>query len=484
MQVQQRASHQLGDPPAAIGRERVAGTERPLEEPLDELDLGLADQRAEQSGQEVVAELLGVGVGEGDDVCVEYSQRPPHRVTLATGAAELGRELALLQHRQARLGRDPCAAVTRIGIDHEHLVEQARLAQARRPLGDRADRRGDLARRQHERDRCALGCQQALEGESIGAVGAPRAPGRAREILGEPARRAPVDARGGAHPDAAAAVDRDTAGFELVLQRLVLQRGPRRQPAAAAVGLGRQRQRCAAEPMVLGHGPGRSFGGHCAHALRAASLALGGRLGGERAALLGVKLDVTADRLRALLDEPQLRGQPVAGDDAVGVRARDQPLLMAKAEEPLAGDVHPASPRAPHALRRGQLDRVQAQRRLASGERLDSLGGRVAATVEHDDHLVALVPHLVLVRQCQQASLDPLRLVASGDDDHGAERRIWLAVEGRPDHDRISAHRRRSGRAGSPDGARRRRAIVPAGQPADRARRRRAAAPPSPCRAS
>ncbi len=72
--------------------------------------------------------------------------------------------------------------------------------------------------------------------------------------MGQPPRSAPVRAGRCPHPHPAAAVNSDAAGAELALERLVLEGGPHGQAAAAAIGLGCERQRRAAELMVLAAG--------------------------------------------------------------------------------------------------------------------------------------------------------------------------------------------------------------------------------------
>ena len=92
--------------------------------------------------------------------------------------------------------------------------------------------------------------------------------------------------------------------------------------------------------MVLGHLVRWILAKHRAHSLDDALFALDQRIGDQRAALTGIKLDMTADRLRSQSCELQLASQPVRGDHAVGVGTGDQATISAKAEQALAGKVH------------------------------------------------------------------------------------------------------------------------------------------------
>ena len=144
-------------------------------------------------------------------------------------------------------------------------------------------------------------------------------------------------------------MDRHAPRLQLTLERLVLQRGPHRQPSAASVGLGGQRQRGAAELVVLDRRRVRVLVDDRPHAHHAAAFAIDQRLCAERTALVGVELDQATDRARSARHQGELAGEPVIGDHAVGVGARNQATTLAEAEQPLASEVHAVTARAANA---------------------------------------------------------------------------------------------------------------------------------------
>ena len=95
----QRARHELGDATAA-GRLAV---ERPPVEALHEPDRRLGQQRAEETGHEVRAEVADVGVEPAEDVAVGASSDFHSRVALARSPAQLGQD----RRRRRRRGRRP-----------------------------------------------------------------------------------------------------------------------------------------------------------------------------------------------------------------------------------------------------------------------------------------------------------------------------------------------------------------------------------------
>ncbi len=149
------------DAPGALG---AVGAQRAAVEGLDERHARLAHQRAEQARREVRRERFGVGVQEADQLAVERRQRAPHRVALAEHRPVRGHQLGLLQHARAGALGDLGRAVRRGRVDHDDLVDRARLAQRHERRDDRPDRARALARRQADRHaRVALG-RDALGG--------------------------------------------------------------------------------------------------------------------------------------------------------------------------------------------------------------------------------------------------------------------------------------------------------------------------------
>ncbi len=106
--------------------------ERPAVEALHERHPRLAHQRAEQAGDEVLGEALGVGVHEAHELALEHRQRAPHRIPLAEHRPVGGHQLSLLQHDGALALGQGRGAVRRGGVDDDDLVDRSRLACSRR----------------------------------------------------------------------------------------------------------------------------------------------------------------------------------------------------------------------------------------------------------------------------------------------------------------------------------------------------------------
>ena len=409
-------------------------------------------------------EIGAVGVGEGDDVALDDAQRPPHRVALAArrGRARRGARSPAAPSRRARardlggaVGARPASTTT---------TSSSSPARARRERrgDDRADRRRHLARRQHQRDRRALGLEQALE-RVVARRGELR---RARQSAAarswaEAARGAAVRARRGAHPDAAAAVDRDPGVIERLGERLVLERGARRQPAAGVVGLDGQRQRGAAEVVVLERraAAARRAAPPCAawpsaRARRTAS--------GASASASSGSSSMSPPIARApARSERELRGQPVARRRRCrrrwwrsGRRARPSASRRSQAMSMPIWRARP-TPTAPGSSRRGRRRGLLARQRARRAPRVAST--QPSSTTSD---LVVVGGHVALAAQAAQAALDPLRLVARGDDHHRAQRGLagpapWRPVRARVAHDGGGAPAATArGRARSPRRAR------------------------------
>ena len=94
--VQEGPGGELCDPPAAVGKDRLADPERPPVEALHERDPRLAHEWSEQAGCEVSAEALGVGVEEADQLATQYGEGTPHRVAFAQDGPERGHQVLLV----------------------------------------------------------------------------------------------------------------------------------------------------------------------------------------------------------------------------------------------------------------------------------------------------------------------------------------------------------------------------------------------------
>ena len=101
-------------------------TARTLVVALHELDLGVRQQRTEQTGDEVGFEADDVGVAPHDDVALRLGQRLPHAPRPCRD-----RRRGRASTSAAAITRAPAAAATlggpvgRVVVDHEDLVDQA-----------------------------------------------------------------------------------------------------------------------------------------------------------------------------------------------------------------------------------------------------------------------------------------------------------------------------------------------------------------------
>ncbi len=167
--VEQRFCHQLGDPTATI-RDRFAGLHQgPTVASLDEDDIRLEEQCAEDTDDEMWWEIPGVRVGEHDDVALGHAQAAPHRVTLAGASAKRRHEAVLGVDRGCVFGRDACRAVRRIRVHHQDFVDQRGgvRVQPLDDLEDRTDGLGHVLGGQDHRDGAAL---VALDRRQHGSV--------------------------------------------------------------------------------------------------------------------------------------------------------------------------------------------------------------------------------------------------------------------------------------------------------------------------
>ena len=160
----QRTGDQLGDPPALAAHP----VERPLVEPLAELDVVLQQQRSEQPCDEARPEVAHVGVAPHDDVAVGDEQRLPHGVALARARTQLGGDVGCRHHSRSSRGSTCRRAVSGPVVDDDDLVNQGLLAHEVATDGrdDGADRRRLVPSRQAHRDAAvALGLDQAVDRE-------------------------------------------------------------------------------------------------------------------------------------------------------------------------------------------------------------------------------------------------------------------------------------------------------------------------------
>ena len=171
VEVEQRACDELGDPPAAGPRDKVALHEGTVVHGLHQRDARIGEGRAEQPGDVRRCERPQVGVDEHEHVAGRRGERAPHGLTLA------GRQSAgggAPRHRARRWRRQPRRRPP------WHRWSRSPAPQARRRAGgprrstrsdagmdrldDRADRRRLVAGGQHHaHPGRALGAHQQLQ---------------------------------------------------------------------------------------------------------------------------------------------------------------------------------------------------------------------------------------------------------------------------------------------------------------------------------
>ena len=310
-------------------------------------------------------------------------------------------------------------AVARRAVDDDDLVDEPGLGE-RHDGGreDAADRLRAVAGREDDGDRRpALALAQRQPGiEGAPVVAAAREPLAELEVAGEAARGAAVGPGGGRDAHGRRTGDRDAGAFEARLERLVLERGQRLEPADRAVGARGHGHRRAGEEVVLG---GRVAGEDGVEAHPGARVAARDRRRGEAVRLVAREHDGAADRLRPARGERELLGEPVLRRVGVGVGAHDEAVRVAGVGQAGAGEVHPVPAGRPDAAPRGC--RRCGRPGDPGGGALRRGARPVGAAVEHDDDLVRARARRRAARRARGGRADALRLVARRDDDDGPE---------------------------------------------------------------
>jgi hypothetical protein len=183
-QGEHRSGDQLGDAPSTPGL-AVDGS---LVEALHEVDGGVDQDRAEQTGHEPGVEVAQIGIDPHDDVASGRVQRLPQRAALAVPPPVLGEHLGGHHHPGAGGRRHFLGAIGGVVVDHHDLVDEAQALDEPAADGgdDRADGRLLVAGGEAHRHRGrALHRDQRVDGEVIGVVGTyvrrdhvPMVPGR------------------------------------------------------------------------------------------------------------------------------------------------------------------------------------------------------------------------------------------------------------------------------------------------------------------
>ena len=129
--------------------------QRPAVVALHEPDRGIVEQRVEQAGHEVGAEVPDVGVEPAHEVAVAHVERLPQRIALAGAAWQLGEDLVDGEDLRAFPPCDLGGGVRGAVVDHEHFVDEGDALHQRAPYGGHGvpDGRFLVAGRQAHRHR-------------------------------------------------------------------------------------------------------------------------------------------------------------------------------------------------------------------------------------------------------------------------------------------------------------------------------------------
>src|SRR5450759_2046332 len=113
-----------------------AGGQGTLEGTLDELYLGVGEDRPEQADQVRRRGVARVPIEKADDFPTGRAQRAPHGVALAQRRSELDRHLVLLDDMGSGPGGGARRTVARAGVDHDELVDHPGFPQGPDRLTD------------------------------------------------------------------------------------------------------------------------------------------------------------------------------------------------------------------------------------------------------------------------------------------------------------------------------------------------------------
>lgn len=178
VQVQQGACHQLRDPAALPRRDPVpaagsgpapgARAQRAVVHRLDELQVRVGHQRADDPRDEVRRELPQIRVDETHHVARRHQQRAPQHVALAAQRGQAGQDRVTVHHSGTGQARHLRRTVRGPGVDDHQLVHERHLRHQFAPDHghDLADRLLLVERGQHHAHRgpaCGLGHHQPVE---------------------------------------------------------------------------------------------------------------------------------------------------------------------------------------------------------------------------------------------------------------------------------------------------------------------------------
>ncbi len=159
VEIEQRPGDQFGDAAAlTCAGALAADLQRTVVHRLDEMDVRVGQQRADDAGDKGGREFAQIGVDEADDVAAGGEQRAPQDLALAGQRGNTGQHAVPVDDRGAGRRRDLGRTVGGARIQHHQLVDQ------RNGIGhqlgayrghDRADRGLLVQRRQDDADRTA-----------------------------------------------------------------------------------------------------------------------------------------------------------------------------------------------------------------------------------------------------------------------------------------------------------------------------------------
>lgn len=178
-----RSGGQLGDAAATVS----PGLERPVVEALDERDVGLGQQRPDETDDEPLGEVGDVGVAPDDEIAGGGVERFPQRVALAFARTGVGQHIDRADDTSPGRGRRRAGAVGRAVVDHHDLVDERHSLDelGADGLDDVADRRHLVARGHANRDGVrALGVDEVTRVEIAVGEGLEERPSHASIATG------------------------------------------------------------------------------------------------------------------------------------------------------------------------------------------------------------------------------------------------------------------------------------------------------------
>ena len=170
MEIEQRSSNQLGDASASTGMHARSVVEWAVVGGLDELEVGIGQQRTNESGNKGGCEGGEVGVYVDDDVAARCGKRPPQRFAFAGNGGQLRTGRRRTRSTEAPADR-ATSAVSSDGprVDHDQLVDERAATVdeiASEGVDDETDRGCFVERWQHHTDPCLALAAMRVRGQA------------------------------------------------------------------------------------------------------------------------------------------------------------------------------------------------------------------------------------------------------------------------------------------------------------------------------